>query len=268
MAGQRKYIEMMKFLFFVLLLLTSNSCDNNTVAKDKKSKILHFTETTGWDHKTRDVSQKMFVELGEALDFEVVHANDSNIFESNELLKTIDVIVFSNTTGEDLLTQKQKENFEKYMNGGGHFIGIHSATDTHRTNWKFYNDLVGAIVQMEPWHTDSHLVATMHHATTSKLLQGIPNPWTKEEEYYYWDLNGGKIDSGKINTLLKVESTGPESYDRERPTAWYQELPNGTKSFYTSLGHSTWNYEDPKNDFRKLIKNALNWTLESKDQKN
>ena len=268
MARQRKHIEIMEILSFILILLGSYSGEQGESHTPKETQVLHFTETTGWDHKTRGVSQKMFAELSEVLGFDLIHANDSKIFENQELLQNIDLIVFSNTTGEDLLTIHQQENFEQFIKAGGHFIGIHSATDTHRTNWKFYSDLVGAIVQMEPWHTDSNLVATMHHTAQHRLLQEIPNPWIKEEEYYYWDLNGGRIDSLNINLLLEVERTGLESYDRKRPIAWYQELPNGTKSFYTALGHSVWNYEDPKNDFRKLIRNAVRWTLESNDQKN
>ena len=255
----------MKVLSILFMTLIASSCNHSISNGKEKSLVLHFTETTGWDHKTRDVSQKMFIELGALLDFELIHANDSKVFENTELLKNIDLIIFSNTTGEDLLTRTQQKNFENCIETGVHFLGIHSATDTHRTNWKFYNDLVGAIVQIEPWHTDSNLIAIMHHKSTHELLKDIPNPWTKEEEYYYWDLNGGRVDTLNIKTLLEVESTGSEIYDRERPTAWYQELPNGSKSFYTSLGHSSWNYEDPKNDFRKLIKNALNWTLVSND---
>lgn len=258
----------MKYLFILIISTISIGCNSKLNSKIPKVNVLHFTETTGWDHKTREVSKKMFTELGDSMNFEVIHANESEIFDSIELLQKINLIVFSNTTGEDLLSQSQQRNFEKYIDSGGHFLGIHSATDTHRTNWKYYNDLVGAIVQMEPWHTDSHLIATMHHKTSHELLRDLPNPWTKEEEYYYWDLNGGKIDTQNVTTLLEVERTGPEPFDRKRPTAWFQEFPNGTKSFYTSLGHSVWNYEDPKNDFRKLIRNALEWTLESQDQKN
>lgn len=264
-----------KIITVFLFVLTFSCCKSDTKHIHSKESIvdkplvLHFTETTGWDHKTRIVSQKMFSELSFQLRFDVLHSNDSEIFDDVDVIKEVDLIVFSNTTGDDLLTKEQRGNFEKCILNGAHFIGIHSASDTHRNNWKFYNDLVGAVLQIEPWHTESNFIGTMNHITDHPILDDIPNPWIKEGEYYYWDLNGGYIDTNSINTLLDVERTGPELYDRERPIAWYQDLPNGTKSFYTSLGHASWNYEDDKNEFRKLISNGILWMLQEKlDQKN
>ena len=264
MASQRKYARLMKIVILAIIVCFGFGCKSNDTTNNKLL-VIHFTETTGWDHKTRDVSQQMFDELSKNMDFELIHSNNSEVFNKVELLKRADVVVFSNTTGDDLLTVDQQKNFEKFINDGGDFIGIHSASDTHRSNWEFYCSLVGAILQVEPWHTASDHIATMKHLSNHHLLKDIPNPWIKEEEYYYWDLNGGRIDTHSIITLLEVEQTGPELYDRKRPTAWYQLLPSGTRSFYTSLGHSSWNYEDPNNDFRKLIRNALAWTLESTD---
>jgi len=267
-----------KIIIFVLLLaLHSISCKesknvlnaskNNSIVD--KPLVIHFTETTGFDHETRTVSEKMFNHLGRELGFDVIQANASEVFENDEVMNEVDLIVFANTTGEDLLTPNQRKKVEHFIEAGGGFIGIHAASDTHRTNWEYYNRLLGAIVQIDPWHTASDYVATMKHTDNHPLLADIPDPWTKEEEYYYWDLNGGTIDTERINVLLEVEKTGPESYDRKRPTAWYQELPSGTRSFYTSLGHMKWNYEDPTNDFRKLIRNGIVWTLADKlNQKN
>lgn len=264
MASERKYFGLIKILLITIVVCIGSGCKSKDGNKVKPI-VIHFSETTGWDHKTRDVSQKMFKELSEAMGFELIHSNESEIFDQEDLLQNVGVVIFSNTTGEDLLTPNQQKNFERYVNAGGDFIGIHSASDTHRSNWEFYSSLVGAILQVEPWHTASDYVATMEHMNEHKLLEDIPNPWTKEEEYYYWDLNGGRIDTQRITPLLKVERTGPLPFDRKRLTTWYQELPSGTKSFYTSLGHSNWNYENPKNDFRKLIRNALEWTLGSND---
>jgi len=257
-------------LFFLAVITTIGCKESNRTVKSKstsavdKPLLIHFTETTGFDHETRTVSEKMFMDLSNKLGFDMIHANVSEVFENKEIMMEADLIVLANTTGEDLLTENQKKQVELFIDGGGAFIGIHSASDTHRTNWEYYNKLLGAIVQIDPWHTASDYVATMAHVDQHPLLAGIPNPWTKEEEYYYWDLNGGRIDTQNINVLLEVESTGSETYDRKRPTAWYQELPSGTRSFYTSLGHMKWNYEDANNDFRKLISNSIQWTLADK----
>ena len=90
------------------------------------------------------------------------------------------------------------------------------------------------------------------------VLEGIPNPWNKTEEYYYWE--NGYLAPG-FTEILRVEQTGNNSYDMPRMTAHVRELPGGGRAFYTSLGHASANFESDQ-DFIRLITNALEWTSE------
>ena len=125
---------------------------------------------------------------------------------------------------------------------------------------------MGGIVQSGPNHTANNHTNTMDLVGTHPSTANVPDPWTKTEEYYYWERNGGMLDPG-IVPVLRVRQTDrngvSQSYDDPRPISWYQEFPSGARSFYTALGHAPGNYTDPANDFRQHLRDALCWAVEA-----
>lgn len=230
--------------------------------------VLHYTETSGFDHGTRVVSFNMFNDIGEILGFTVDDDETGESFNTLENLQQYDVVVFSNTSGNSILNETQRSNFEAYINGGGAYIGIHAASDTYRHSsanggstgtWDWYAEMAGASVQQSPNHTSANYNGTMNHLLESDLLEEIPDPWNKVEEYYYWE--SGYYNDNNV-AILEVQSTGNQSYDEPRPMAWFKELPQGGRSFYTALGHASSNYTSNE-EFRQLILNALVWSFQS-----
>ncbi len=205
----------------------------------------------------------MFTEIGIAENFTVTNTEDATVFDDLGDLLDYEAIVFSNTSGNGLLTDDQQANLEAYIDAGGAFLGIHAATDTYRNqSWPFYNALVGGIVQANPNHTNQNFIGIMDVVGDHPSTANLPNPWEKEEEYYYWEQNGGQLDPN-ITPTLRVRATGDETYDAERPISWYREFSSGARSYYTALGHKRVNYTTPDNDFRQLIRDALCWCVES-----
>ena len=51
-------------------------------------------------------------------------------------------VVFLNTTG-DVLDAAQQDDFERYIQAGGGYVGVHAASDTEY-DWPWYGRLVGA----------------------------------------------------------------------------------------------------------------------------
>src|SRR5690349_19744876 len=92
-------------------------------------KVLHYTETSGFDHQTRAASFAMFQQMGLQFGFTVHNDSAGQSFGS---LQQYDAVIFSNTSGDNILDAAQKANFELYINNGGCFIGIHAASDTYR----------------------------------------------------------------------------------------------------------------------------------------
>ena len=235
--------------------------------------VLHYTETSGWDHGTRDVSLAMFQSIAAEHGLTVVNDNDGATFSELSTLQQFDVIVFSNTSGATLLDDAQRANFEAYIAGGGSVLGIHAASDTYRHSsangnntgaWDFYAELIGGSVQENPNHVDGTPLYNMAHIGLHPSTAALPDPWAKNEEYYYWE--GGYYRTDNVPVLEVEETVGPNgqvnSYDAPRPMSWYRELPEGGRVFYTALGHAGSNYTSDAL-FRQHIADALLWLLET-----
>ncbi len=258
---------MKKILFLsIALLIKIELYSQDTI------RILHYTETTGFNHNTKLVSKNLFLRICDSLTantssvWVLISTDSSEIFDDLPLLQKFDVVIWSNTTGSLGLTIPQQQNYEQYVYAGGNYLGIHAASDTYRHSsangnntgvWDFYAEtLSGCSVQESPTHTDANHNNSMTHQLSHPILDFIPNPWNKIEEYYYWE-NG--FISSEFIPLLNVNPTGLNSYDAARMTAHYIEHPWGSRSFYTSLGHSANDY-DNNLIFETLLKNALFWT--------
>jgi len=234
--------------------------------------VLHYTETSGFDHGTRDVSLTMFEAIAAENGLVVTSDNDGSAFSSLATLQQFEAVVFSNTSGADLLDATQRANFEAYIAGGGSILGIHAASDTYRHStangnntgaWDYYAELIGASVQENPNHVNGTPLYDMAHIGAHASTANLPNPWAKNEEYYYWE--GGYYRNDNVPVLQVEETVGPNgevnSYDAPRPMSWYRGLPAGGRMFYTALGHAGSNYTDDAL-FLQHITDALLWLID------
>ena len=103
--------------------------------------ILVFTRTRGWRHDSIPQAVDTLRALAAQTGLDVVHSENPELFEDASLAR-FDAVVFANTTG-DVLDPAQQAAFQRYIAGGGGFMGVHSAADTHK-QWPWYGDLVGA----------------------------------------------------------------------------------------------------------------------------
>ena len=78
-------------------------------------KVLHYSETSGFDHQTRTVSFDMFQQLGGQHDFIAGHDSTGDSFNSLATLQQYACIIFANTTGDAILDSLQRSNFEQYI---------------------------------------------------------------------------------------------------------------------------------------------------------
>lgn len=234
--------------------------------------ILHFTRTSGWDHQTRGVSYAMFLDIAAELVVTVDDDATGDAFSAPANLAQYSVIIFSNTSGNAILTEQQRSNFEAWVANGGHVLGIHAASDTYRHStangsntgtWDFYAELLGGSVQENPNHVSGTPQYSMQHIGTHASTANLPDPWVKNEEYYYWE--SGYYGPDNTEVLRVEETVGPNgqvnSYDAPRPMSWYRIEPNGSRVFYTALGHAPSNFTSDLL-FRTHIKDALVWLLE------
>ena len=227
-------------------------------------KVLHFAKVTGTDHNTAAASKSMLEAIGTQVGFTVDHDTTGANFNTLAQLQQYEVVVFSNTTGNNLLSSAQRANFENYMQNGGAMVGIHAAADAHRHakadgtgtgTWDWYAELLGASVQSSPSETGSSTAGTIDHVNSHPAVDILSDPVSFVSAFPYWE--GGFFDSSVV-PVMKIRSTGSQSYDAARYLAWYRYLPGGGKMFYTGLGHSAGEFLN-NTDFRVHIREAILW---------
>ena len=186
-------------------------------------------------------------QLGTANDFAVTATEDSTAFNDANLAQ-FDAVVFLSTTG-DVLTDAQQDAFERYIQAGGGYVGIHAAADTEYT-WSWYGQMLGGYFSNHPPGTPTASVDITDPDEPS--TETVPARWTRVDEWYNYQspdnpvVNGGGADYNVRNSGVKVLATVDETtYDEqddsagadEHPIAWCSEFDGG-KVWYTGMGHT------------------------------
>ncbi|MFX0555407.1 ThuA domain-containing protein [Maribacter sp. CXY002] len=222
------------FTFLIALIFTLGSCTQNS-----KTQVLVFSKTDGFRHESITAGQEALTKMAKEKDFDVAFTENAHDF-NDKLLKNYHVVIFLNTTG-DILEDSEQVSLERFVQAGGGFLGIHSATDTEY-EWPWYGKLVGAYFQdhpIEPSNVQKGIftVEKKDHWAT----QGMPDTFEWEDEFYSF-----KNISSNINVLLSIDDSsfiGGSNPDYH-PMSWYQEFDGG-RSFYTAMGHTNETYSNP-----------------------
>ena len=214
---------------------TSNSTQANI------NTVLIFSKTTGWRHDSIPVAVKTVSNLTKQLGLNAVITEDSNAF-NDENLKTIAAIVFVNTTG-DVLNEQQQIAMERYIQAGGGFVGIHSATDTEQAgNWYWYRRLIGGVFKSHPGDPSNVQTAKIRVVNNSHpATANLPEKFSITDEWYdFIDLSDRRHD------LLTIDERSYQGGDNGayHPLSWFHEFDGG-RVFYTGIGHSIETYKNP-----------------------
>lgn len=219
----------------LVVLMMLFFCTN--VSAMKPNKVLVFSKTKGFHHKSIPTGIKAIQKLGDENGFLVdTTTNSENFTESN--LKQYKAVIFLSPTG-DVLNDEQQKAFEKYIEAGGGFMGIHSATDCEY-DWPWYGNLVGAYFSAHP----KQQMAVLKVVDASNIsTKHLPTEWKRFDEWYNF-----KWMAPDLNILIKIDETsydaGPKKMGENHPMAWYHKYDGG-RSFYTALGHTDESYQDP-----------------------
>ena len=141
-----------------------------------------------------------------------------------------------NTT-RDILNNVQQADFERYIQAGGGFVGIHAATDTEY-DWPWYTKLVGAVFNGHPRIQEAKLQITNHDHEATATLDSV---WTKADEWYNF-----KTINPDITVLITLDEGSYEggTNGKQHPISWYHQYDGG-RAFYTEMGHTEETYESP-----------------------
>jgi len=160
---------------------------------------------------------------------------NADVFTTDNL-KNYKVVVFLNTSG-DIFNEAQQTAFEKYIQSGGGFVGIHAATDTEY-EWQWYNKLVGAYFLSHPNQQKATINVTDKNNVATSFL---PEKWERTDEWY--NFKNINPDIKVLAYLDETTYTGGQN-GQTHPFIWCHEFDGG-RAFYSGVGHRDDNYDEP-----------------------
>ena len=219
-----------KSLLMVLGLMVSGLAPSYAQAPAAK-RVLVFSKTAAFRHASIEAGKVAFTKMGQQKGFAVDLTEDAAKFNTDNL-KRYQAVIFLNTTG-DVLNAEQQVDFERYIQAGGGYVGIHAATDTEY-GWPWYGKLAGAYFLDHPMPDNvqkgKYIVTMKNHWAT----KGMPDEFERKDEFYSF-----KQINPDINVLLKIDEKSYRggSNGDNHPMSWYQDFDGG-RSFYTAMGHT------------------------------
>ena len=228
------------------ILITS--CNNK---RDGKPKVLVFSKTMGFKHASIPTGIEAVKKLGLENGFVVDTTKNASLFIDDNL-KQYSAIVFLSTTG-NVLDHFQEAAFERYIQSGGGFVGIHAATDTEY-DWGWYNKLVGAQFQSHPAGTPNSdfIIKNNSFIATKHFTDSI---WNRDDELYNF-----KNFNNEVNVLVTVDENSYEGGENGgfHPMSWYHEFDGG-RAFYTAAGHTDESFSEA--GFLKHILGGIQYAI-------
>jgi cytochrome c len=208
------------------------SCNNE---RKGKPRVLVFSKTMGYRHASIPNGIAAIQKLGTENGFDVDTTENAEFFNEDSLEKYA-AVIFLNTTG-DVLDYRQEAAFERYIQSGGGFAGVHSATDTEY-DWGWYGRLVGGYFSSHPKiQPAKFIIKDKNFAATNFFTDTV---WQRTDELY----NFKKLNPD-VHVLITIDESSYEGGTNGafHPMSWYHDYDGG-RAFYTELGHTEESYTE------------------------
>jgi uncharacterized protein len=256
-------------IFFVFLLFEVTLALGENLRIHRIDKLgPGSTNSPRFDHKeARAEAKKVFAELALEHQWEFTQASDSDIF-TDEGLRNIDVIIFDNNSGM-MLSEFEKQSFEKWMHNGGGVVGIHGASHAHKgvdesneAEWEFWYGLWGVLHKTGPkegpkgrrgYNDWINMVDDQGNWT-----QKVPKRWLFEKvEWYFWNYHH---DFPEVQVIATAEANlNQPDLPVYYPVTWTKEYEGG-RVWYTNMGHYAENFH--QKEFIQHLLDGIRWAGE------
>lgn len=262
----------------------SESLPKEFVKPKAQRKLLVFSKTNGFRHKSIELGNQALMIMGEKTGaYTAVVSDDLSNFEKDKISE-FDAICFNNTTREVFRPHKAKfklldaeqqkaalekekelqQNFANFIKNGGGFIGIHAATDTFY-EWPEYGQIIGGYFDGHPWrHGNDVSIKVDDSAKGNAIVAALQDGESlnfKEEIYQLKE----PYDSSKLDMLLRLDTEktdmnvkGVKRTDGDFGVSWTKSYGDG-RVFYCSLGHNDHIYWNPK--VLSIYLNGIQWAM-------
>ena len=245
----------LRSLLFLLVLLGVGlaSCSKK---REGQPKVLIFSKTAGFYHESIPNGIAAIQKLGAENGFAVDTTKNAELINEENLAQYA-AVIFLSTTG-DILDHYQEADFERYIQSGGGFVGIHAAADTEY-EWGWYGRLVGGYFSDHPGINDPHPNVQPGKITKTgekhPSVDFLPESWERTDEWYSYK----KVNPNTKKLLLLDEASYQGGADMgEHPIAWYHDFDGG-RAYYTGGGHTKESYEEA--DFLKHLLSGIQYAI-------
>jgi type 1 glutamine amidotransferase len=249
------------------IALAATTAESAAAAQEaaKQPRVLVYTRNytpdgKGYVHDNIAASVEAIRKMGAESEFAVDASDDPAVF-TDENLKRYAGLVFANSNNEAFQNDEQRAAFKRFIEAGGGFVGIHSASGSERS-WPYYWAVLGGKFAVHPkMQTFTVNVAEPGFAA----VKGLPAQFEWTDECYFLDHLSSDIhplltsDRTKLADLESVSAKADvASFENPLPLAWYHEFDGG-REFYVALGHNKEEYANPI--LYGIIERGILWSI-------
>lgn len=227
-------------------------------------RVLVFSKTNSFRHADGIAGARRLLDaIAARRDLALFHSENGALFDADRLAR-FDVVVFSNASG-NMLSDDQDRAFEKWLEAGGGWVGVHSAGDSSHAKWSWYVDnLIGADFIGHILGPQTQPARVVVEDPAHPATQGLPAEFEHEEEWYSWNRSPRaagfhvllSVDEASYEPVIRMFGRETDIRMGDHPVAWWRCVGRG-RALYATMGHWGRAYENPA--YARLLENALFW---------
>ncbi len=263
------YLRFSRFAGLVLCITGAGCLASSALEQTApQPRVLVYTRNytpdgKGYVHDNIAASVAAIRKMGQESGFTVDASNDSGVFTEGNL-RQYAALVFANSNNQAFSDDAQRDAFKHYIEAGGGFVGIHSASGSER-DWPYFWSVLGGKFVAHP-RQQAFTVRVVDPGFAA--VKGVPAQFTWTDECYFLDHLNPDIHPVLVTDRTKLATLEPMTIDAasfpvDLPLAWYHEFDGG-REFYLALGHNKEDYANPL--LYEIIRNGILWAMKSARQ--
>jgi hypothetical protein len=222
--------------------------------------ILLFSKTNGFRHtEAIPACEKSLREIANRRGWQVFATENAAVFEEG-LLARFRVLVSNNATGDNW-SPPQRQAFQRWIEQGGGFVGVHGAAGTRYRFWNWYTDgLLRGRFLGHPLLPQLQPARVVVEDRTHPAMAQFGADFVHEDEWYSFE-RSARQPGVRVLASLDESSYTPRELFREiamgdHPVVW-SHCPGRGRVFYSALGHTAASYARP--ELRGMLEGAVAW---------
>ena len=222
--------------------------------------ILLFSKTAGFRHEEAiPACERAVREIALRRGWQVFATENAAVFD-DALLARFRVLLSNNATGDNW-SAEQKAALQRFLLGGGGFVGVHGAAGTRYRFWDWYTDeLLRARFIGHPLLPQLQTARVIVEDRSHPATQALPESFAHEDEWYSFE-RSARQPGVRVLARLDETSYAPREIFRDiamgdHPIVW-SHCPGRGRVFYSALGHSAESYARPEH--ARMLEGALAW---------